>query len=694
MSRKLKTGVFSSIILGLFVPYITLAHATPVLFTPDASATETTTPSSISIRFTERIEVGASSLTVYGPDGKEVQEGKGNLDQQDERILAVPIRDEGEGVYTVSWQVVSVDDGHFTKGGYSFLVDKSGKVFEGGDGKVEISYSSHIEEAVASFFNLLGESLLVAVFTCLLGMTIAARKKINVAYLGSLLSPLSFFAVLMFCLGSAISIVRKTIELSTLQSTSFIEALQVYLSSSVGTFSWLKLLCIAMFFALFMWTRKQMGSGKSRFTLVLLGALLCAVLCMQAYISHAAASLFHPYLAIALTFLHLFAKELVIGSVALALAAYLFFLRKGALEIFSRTTALLDAIIAVALLIAGTTGAYITWLHLKATDNLFLTEWGSLFIYLIAATFVFGALRLLHQFVLFPRLEKTSVQKALLVSLPIEVAFALCVLFFSGYISMTTPPFTVESFGYEQMLASEGLTFIVDVHPYEHDSMRIQIKDSATDAPVDPQALTVMAENTALDIGPNVLPLQKRFNGGYAFPRHDLSPSGIWDVTLIARQQEGYDAHATFQINNPDDLYATKRSDDIRVFDAFAQAHIGVSIGIILFAVLLFGHAYTRFRTAKVTQKQIPAVGNSLLYLGIGSICAVCALCAFFLAQTMFVESSFERLCKADGHMWVQAFPTQEFMQTSPNAQLGCTVHDGHYHFVDQREYQYFKTQQ
>src|SRR5690606_24279772 len=111
MGKTLNTGVIVSIAFGLLLPFVTWAHATPVTFTPDASATETTTPDAISIRFTERIEVGASSLTVYGPDGTEVQQGEGEIDPQDERILSVPLQDAGEGVYTVSWQVVSVDDG-------------------------------------------------------------------------------------------------------------------------------------------------------------------------------------------------------------------------------------------------------------------------------------------------------------------------------------------------------------------------------------------------------------------------------------------------------------------------------------------------------------------------------------------------------------------------------------------------------
>jgi methionine-rich copper-binding protein CopC len=150
-------------LLCIIVPYSALAHATPISYTPLAGSTELTTPASISIRFTERIEVGASSLAVYGPDNELVNEGKGSLDAQDSRILSVPINDGKEGVYTVSWQVVSVDDGHFTKGAYSFLVDQTGAVYEGHQGGVDVSYSSKLPDAYLGFMQLIGESLFIGV---------------------------------------------------------------------------------------------------------------------------------------------------------------------------------------------------------------------------------------------------------------------------------------------------------------------------------------------------------------------------------------------------------------------------------------------------------------------------------------------------------------------------------------------------
>ena len=117
----------------------TYAHATPVAYIPEAGSTELSVPASISIRFTERIEVGASSIKVYGPQGNEVTTHRGEISQLDDRLFEVPLVGNDKGVYAVSWQVVSVDDGHFSKGSFSFLVDPEGAVYEGG-GKVHLKF--------------------------------------------------------------------------------------------------------------------------------------------------------------------------------------------------------------------------------------------------------------------------------------------------------------------------------------------------------------------------------------------------------------------------------------------------------------------------------------------------------------------------------------------------------------------------
>ena len=49
------------------------------------------------------------------------------VDAEDPRVYHVSVKDAGAGTYTVSWEVISADDGHFAKGAYVFSVGMRGR---------------------------------------------------------------------------------------------------------------------------------------------------------------------------------------------------------------------------------------------------------------------------------------------------------------------------------------------------------------------------------------------------------------------------------------------------------------------------------------------------------------------------------------------------------------------------------------
>ena len=693
-----KVGVYAAAVsVVMLLPMFAFAHATPVSYTPAASATELETPTSISIRFTERIEVGASSLKVYAPDGTEVNEGKGTLDPSDERVLSVPVRDEGEGVYAVSWQVVSVDDGHFTKGAYSFLVDAAGKEYEGGEGGVEISYSSKMPDAVFSFFNLVGESIFIAVLVFLFFLVPSVRKKLPVLNETALDLKTPFlhlltFGYLFFIAGGVLAVFRKSAELAALQNIQMFESIMVYLASSVGTYALLKILAATAFFLIFALILKKRRQPIGRVYIILLCVLLASILYAQSYISHAAASLFLPELSIAVTLVHLVVKEFIVGAIILLSVLFFILYKKGALAAFSALSSRFDLYFAVALGCAVASGAFITWLHLKHGANLLATEWGVRFIALLGATMLFGALRLFHQFIAVPKIAQPSLQKAMFFTLPFEVVIALCVLFFSGYISLTTPPFTVEQYDFAQEQISEGVRIAVQVHPHEHSAMLISFVEAETGQPFDPKHLTVIALNEEKGVGPNQLVLVQRSEGRYVFPLADLAPAGRWEIGVSAGQTEGYDAHAEFTFTYPQDIVSSKGSDEVRSFDTFGRVVFAVGLAMLVFAVTLFWSSKMRWkRVASAAIASVPCAPKWAIVLF-----SLSAALVIFGISTLEMKgiSAFQWKCVDDGFAWRQAFPARDFEATAPNAVLGCTVHDGHYHFADEEEYDFFiKTQ-
>ncbi|EMI5489137.1 copper homeostasis periplasmic binding protein CopC [Providencia stuartii] len=89
---------------------------------PAEGAAVEQTPESITLNFSEGIEVNFAKVKVTGPNDNVVKTGKPELDPNNDTKVIVPIESKlAAGKYDVNWSVVSVD-GHKTKGEYSFTV--------------------------------------------------------------------------------------------------------------------------------------------------------------------------------------------------------------------------------------------------------------------------------------------------------------------------------------------------------------------------------------------------------------------------------------------------------------------------------------------------------------------------------------------------------------------------------------------
>ena len=98
------------------------AHALLRDSDPAAGASLDKAPSRVVLGFTERPEVGLSSIQVLDTGGRRVEQGQSAPVQGEPLELAVGLGDLADGTYTVSWRVVSKDDGHVTAGSFAFGV--------------------------------------------------------------------------------------------------------------------------------------------------------------------------------------------------------------------------------------------------------------------------------------------------------------------------------------------------------------------------------------------------------------------------------------------------------------------------------------------------------------------------------------------------------------------------------------------
>lgn len=90
-----------------------LDHADPRVGNKVASP-----PRAVTLWFTQKLEPAFSGVTVTNAAGKRVDAGKPRISGNE---MSVPLRAGGNGIYHVTWHVLSVDT-HKTDGSFTFQV--------------------------------------------------------------------------------------------------------------------------------------------------------------------------------------------------------------------------------------------------------------------------------------------------------------------------------------------------------------------------------------------------------------------------------------------------------------------------------------------------------------------------------------------------------------------------------------------
>ena len=112
-----------AVLLGSALPAsLAWAHAVPATMDPAPNARLDVSPREVVIRFTERVEARPSTLEVLDAGGRRVDLGGAAVDPADPWRYRVGLPSLPLGAYTVSWRVLSADDGHVTSGAHVFTI--------------------------------------------------------------------------------------------------------------------------------------------------------------------------------------------------------------------------------------------------------------------------------------------------------------------------------------------------------------------------------------------------------------------------------------------------------------------------------------------------------------------------------------------------------------------------------------------
>jgi copper transport protein len=711
---------FNALCLSLIIstlPEVGFAHATPLQYLPAASSVLVKAPAEVQIRFSERVEPHASSIVVLAPDGTRADLSNSGPDPADPRVYRVGLKDGGAGSYTVSWEVISSDDGHFTKGAYVFSVgnEKPGAATQGGG--FQTVHSSSVPEAITLAVELIGDAMILGALLVLAFLWRPLRRlfpevKSEEAEFVRRFQFLFLLGCILALAGGAAYIIYKTIDLASLQETTFTAAWASFITTTSALYTVYRMVGAACLLIASQRMRKRLFSAERISNIeYALFAVLALIDLSRARVSHAAASTFAPAFGVLMNFVHLFFKDAWIGGI-IALMALLSPLigrtRNARVATFVLTA--FSRIASVAFGIAGLTGVYVVWLHLKSFSYVLTTDWGKRFAVLSVLAAFLLAVRFVAQLYCEPRIvgairknDETRFLRLLSwigFTLPAEAAIGIAILAVTSLLIITTPPIAPH-YRFQRSAVSQGIALSLSEQASENGKFLVIAEDPLTKAGADVKSMVVTLTNQAAGVGPIVAPVEKRFVGGFVFDKNLLTPAGMWAVNVAAQRAGAYDGMASFHVNYPQEIMESDSHSADRTFGSFEVIHLMVALTLLAASVILYRQS-TRLNQSVLDASDMPPASAALTISRRGAWLPPLILIAGVIylsggispASLGVLRSSFQRACEESNVMnvWHESVPERAGEATSDLAVPGCTVGLGlgQFHFVDAREFAYF----
>jgi copper transport protein len=713
--------LFFPLLLIPLLPGLLWAHATPIQYVPAGSSVLAEAPAQVQIHFSERVEPRVSSIAVLGPDGSRVDLQNSEIDPANPRVYRVGLKDGGPGAYTVSWQVISADDGHYSKGAYVFSVGTAKQPATTESGGFQTVHSSSVPEAMTLAVELVGEASVLGVLIVLAFIWRPMRR-----HFPEMISEDHEFARrfrILFVLGCFMALaggvaylIYKTSELATLQETTFTASWSPFIATTSALYTICRMLGVSFLLIAFLAMRKQILSAEriSKIEFAFFAVFLMIDFA-RARVSHAAASNFAPTFGVLMNFIHLFFKDVWIGGIIALVVLLSPLVRKSrnlraagfALTAFSRITS-------VALGVAGVTGVYVVWLHLKSFSYLITTDWGKIFVALSVFAVLLLGLRFFHQLFIEPKIvdaiRKNDQENNLArlprefswlgFTLPAEMAIGIAILAVTSLLIITTPPLAPH-YSFARSAMSQGVALSLTESPDETGKFLVTAEDPQRKGGADLKNMVVTLTNQAAGIGPIVAPVVERFTGGFVFSENLLSPAGNWTISITAQRAGAYDAAASFNLNYPHEITESDAHAEDRTFGSFEAINIIVALVIFAAAIVLYRYSARLNRDVLSAPEGAPANAEvSFAHRGAWIPPLILIATVLYLtggipaASPGVLESLFQRSCEKANIMdvWHESVPERDGQATADLALPGCTtgIGLGQYHFVDAREFAYF----
>ena len=424
---------------------VVYGHAVPDRYTLQPNSLIETLeafPSNISILFSERPDPKVSHIYILDAKGQRIDNDDFRIAGQDGREGSISLDKTliGEGVYSISWLTLSLDDGHVAKGTYVVGVENFENLEKASQG---LSQDSNIFSPILAILKapvIIGQvsilGFIVLHITLLKNISKPElQNKVEFLLSSRFTTLIVIFSIVMGVAVTLLPLFQAAVV--TDSESSFTENLILLFLGTINGTVWLvRIICCAaiiclIYFYIKIITRnvEAKGPNKNHTNGVALLYLLLIpnfiFIATNSFVSHSSSLQSWALLGIITDFFHSIAVSIWIGG--LMYVSYVFFPRATPIATiisekihqFSsnpKSIALLvlakfSLMATVTIAIIGITGLSLAWLHIRTADELLISDYGRILIVKLGIATAVILMGVYHQFWMDRMLKFLSIRK-------------------------------------------------------------------------------------------------------------------------------------------------------------------------------------------------------------------------------------------------------------------------------------------
>jgi copper transport protein len=597
--------------LALLWPGSAAGHAVPLQILPEPYAVVRDAPAEVAIRYSERVEARASSLEVFDPRGTRVAGREAVVEPGDPWLFRMSLPPLADGVYTVSWRVMSADDGHLTEGAHVFVV---GHVGVGALPRpARLAATRSWLEVAGRWANVLGGVAVLGLLTAPLVLrgkapALMPRRRLLLLWAG------------IAGLGVLVAALAKSTQVSP---SDFPWGGFAALTPTALGRVWVAKIALIIVLAVVVVAYPRAGRWRQGLWGVAI-LLASMTLLVGGLVSHGAAAEEARSVAIGAYVAHLLGVGVWVGG--LAFFATMFWRSR---EAGSPLTAAAWAIPAfsvtatLALAVLTVTGLYLARLHLDSVESLVSTSYGRLLTAKLAVVAGMLGLGGYHQVVMHrhvlavlrkPDSARAAVERRLRGTLRFEAGLGVIVLLLAAWLGATSPPHVryAEEQVFRRDREVDDARLVTEVWPLKPglNTVRVSVTDGRGQPLGNATAVLLRLTPTNADVAPIVVVLDRESPGIFSNTGPLLSLPGRWLVRLVVQRSEAYDLHdrLELEVRDPSAHHAHDgRRPPIDLAMGLATA------GIATAATVLAMRSRRKLRQALELTKRIPTASDERL---------------------------------------------------------------------------------